>query len=247
VRHVATSEAEVDAGVGGSRATNVYGNATHSGALSLRRKLEELASEVLGWSAGEVRIRDDQFVDNSGHSAPFVDVAAQIGRGAPVEAVGTFDAQTTDGSVSTENFCGYVVEVQVDSDTGHVIVENAVFVADVGTIINPVAHAGQVQGGCIYGLGTAVMEEVAHQDGQVTTLTLGDYKLPTVVDTPPLRIVHLAPQPGPGPLGAKAAGELTNTTVAPAVANAVAAATGARVTDLPITAERVLAALEDAR
>jgi carbon-monoxide dehydrogenase large subunit len=119
---------------------------------------------------------------------------------------------------------------------------NAVFVADVGTIFNPVAHEGQLQGGFLYGLGSALTEELPIQEGRVTTLTLGDYKLPVVGDAPALRVVLLPPQDGPGELGGKSAGELTNTTVPPAIANAVAAA-GARVTELPITAERVLAEL----
>jgi CO/xanthine dehydrogenase Mo-binding subunit len=95
----------------------------------------------------------------------------------------------------------------------------------------------------MFGIGAALMEELSVQDGQITTVTLGDYKLPTVMDTPPFRTVLLHDSiDGPGPLGAKAAGELTNTSVAPAVANAVAAA-GARVLHMPLTPERVLAAL----
>ena len=93
-----------------------------------------------------------------------------------------------------------------------------------------------------YGLGSALTEELLIQDGRVTTLTLGEYKLPAVADAPPLRVVLLPAQDGPGELGGKSAGELTNTTVPPAIANAVAAA-GARVTELPISAERILAKL----
>jgi CO/xanthine dehydrogenase Mo-binding subunit len=116
--------------------------------------------------------------------------------------------------------------------------------ADVGTIINPIAHQGQLDGGLVMGLGAALMEELQVQDGQVTTATLGDYKIPCAMDTPAFRTVLIHdPQEGPGPLGAKAAGELTNTSVAPAVANAVAAC-GARVPHMPVTAERVLEALE---
>jgi CO/xanthine dehydrogenase Mo-binding subunit len=97
----------------------------------------------------------------------------------------------------------------------------------------------------MFGIGAALMEELLVQDGQITTLTLGDYKLPCTMDTPPFRTVLLPDPTGPGPLGAKAAGELTNTSVAPAVANAVAAC-GARVMHMPLTAERVLDALDNA-
>ncbi|MBV9543317.1 MAG: molybdopterin-dependent oxidoreductase [Chloroflexi bacterium] len=246
VRHVDTAEAEPDGGIGGSRATNVYGNATHTGASAMKDKLQELASEVMGWPTGDVQLENGVFRDSAGHQAHFLEVTERIARGAPVETTGAFNSQP-DGNVSTENFCGYAVEVEVDAATGQSTIRQVVFVADVGAIINPIGHEGQVQGGFVYGMGSAVMEDVQLQDGQVTTLTLGDYKLPAAADVPPLRVVLLPAQSGPGPLGAKAAGELTNTTVAPAVANAIAAAVGARVTELPITAERVLAAVSRAQ
>jgi CO/xanthine dehydrogenase Mo-binding subunit len=242
VAHRDTPDAEEDGGIGGSRALNVYGNATLSGAAALKARLEELAAEVMGWPAGQVHLEDDLFRDDSGHTATFVEVTALIARGGPVTTTGSFASQTDEG-VSAESFCGYVAEVEVDRETGGFTIRDVVFVGDLGTIINPVAHAGQLQGGFVYGLGSAVMEDLQIQDGQVTTLTLGDYKLPSVADTPPLRVVLLPTQQGPGPLGAKAAGELTNTTVAPAIANAIAAA-GSRVYELPLTAERVLAGLE---
>jgi len=126
-------------------------------------------------------------------------------------------------------------------------VVDAVQVVDVGTIVNPLAHQGQLEGGFAFGLGAGLMEDLVVADGQVTTLTLGEYKVPTVMDMPPLRTVLLATEIGPGPFGAKAVGEVTNSGVAPAIANAVADAVGARVTELPITAERVLNALEEAK
>src|SRR5437899_12506094 len=98
----------------------------------------------------------------------------------------------------------------------------------------------------MFGIGAALMEELKVQDGQITTLTLGDYKLPCAMDTPPFRTVLLSDPTGPGPLGAKAAGELTNTSVAPAVANAVAAC-GARVMHMPLTRGGVPAAPDKRR
>ena len=83
-------------------------------------------------------------------------------------------------------------------------------VLDVGTIINPVAHQGQVDGGFIYGLGQAVTEELVIQDGSVMNANLGEYKLPTQMDLPPFRTVLLPTEVGPGPFGAKSAGENTN-------------------------------------
>jgi CO/xanthine dehydrogenase Mo-binding subunit len=115
-------------------------------------------------------------------------------------------------------------------------------VADVGTIINPLAHDGQLKGGFGFGLGAALMEELSVQDGRVLTPNLSEYKLPTQMDMPPYRVVYVE-SVGPGPFGAKMAGELSNCAVAPAIANAVFDAVGVRLTDLPITSEAVLRAL----
>src|SRR5262249_58821352 len=101
----------------------------------------------------------------------------------------------------------------------------------------------QLIGGFAMGVGAALMEELVRTDGQVVSTNLGDMKLPTSRDVPPLRIVELPTTVGPGAFGAKMAGELSNTAVAPAIANAVFDPVGVRVTALPISAERVLSGL----
>lgn len=138
---------------------------------------------------------------------------------------------------------GYCIEVSVDRDSGAFHVVDAVLVADVGTVINPIAVRGQLEGGFVFGLGQAVMEELRLEDGRVTTTNFGDYKIPTIADAPDLRLVLITDSPGPGPFGAKSAGELANPAVGAAIANAIDNAVGARVTSLPITAEKVRALL----
>jgi CO/xanthine dehydrogenase Mo-binding subunit len=140
----------------------------------------------------------------------------------------------------------YSIEVAVDRETGSFRVVDAVLVADVGTVINPVAVRGQLEGGFVFGLGQAVMEELRLEDGRVTTTNLGDYKIPTIADAPPLRLVLITDAPGPGPFGAKSVGELANPAVGAAIANAIDAAVGARVMSLPITAEKIRALLRTA-
>jgi len=167
-------------------------------------------------------------------------VAERLARGAPLEVSATHDAGSHTGEARDFNFAAWMVEVRVDPDTGQVFVQDAVLVVDVGTVLNPLAHRGQLDGGWVFGLGGTLMEELPVEEGKVTTLNLGEYKLPTSMDTPPLRTVALPAALGPGPYGAKMAGELSNVGVAPAIANAVADATGARVMTLPLTAERVL-------
>ena len=95
------------------------------------------------------------------------------------------------------------------------------------------------------GVGQAMMEEVQYDAGQVTNPSLGDYKLPTIRDIPPLRTVHVQSEGGPTPYGGKAIGEQPVSAVAPAIVNAVLAATGLSLKDLPITAEKVYRALQE--
>lgn len=162
----------------------------------------------------------------------------ESGRSLPITVIGKAEQ-------NAHQFATYAygIEVEVDRDTGAFRVTDAVLVADVGTVINPVALRGQLEGAFAYGLGQALMEELIVEDGRVMTTNLGDYKVPTIADVPPLRLVLLTDAKGPGPFGAKSVGELANPGVIPAVANAVADACGARVFSLPITAEKVRAGL----
>jgi CO/xanthine dehydrogenase Mo-binding subunit len=143
-------------------------------------------------------------------------------------------------------FSAQVAEVEVDRETGQVKVINVVTAHDVGTVINPLAHQGQIDGGFVTGLGLAVTEELVSEDGQILNGHLGDYKLPTMLDIPPLETVLVRSSGGEGPYQAKAIGELANNATAAAIANAVADAVGCQLFELPITAERVYAALHQA-
>jgi CO/xanthine dehydrogenase Mo-binding subunit len=204
---------------------------------------------MLGGPAGQVRLQGDRFVlaDGSAESVDFETVADRILQGGPVETTGAYDsAEHTHEDGADAGFCAYMVEVDVDPATGQVRPVNAVLVAEVGTVINPLAHMGQIEGGFVFGLGNGLMEEIGFEEGRVTTLSLGDYKLPTVADVPPLRTILLTDDKGPGPFGAKLAGELTNNAVAAAYANAVADAVGVRIRTMPVTAERVFEALQGA-
>jgi len=140
-------------------------------------------------------------------------------------------------------FSAQVAEVEVDWETGQVKVIKVVTAHDVGTVINPLAHQGQIDGGLVTGLGLALTEELVSEDGQVLNGHLGDYKLPTMADIPPLETVLVPTNGGEGPYQAKAIGELANNATAAAIANAIADAVGCRLFELPITAERVYTAL----
>lgn len=160
--------------------------------------------------------------------------AARLGPGETLEVSVTREASDVDHSA-----CAHAVEVEVDPSTGMVQVRDAVLVVDVGQAINPISLRGQLEGGFVYGLGMALMEDLAMADGRPAAGNLGDYKIPTIADIPALRIELVSDGSGAGPFGARSAGELANPGVPAAIANAVAAAAGVRVHDLPITAERV--------
>ncbi|MBV9120891.1 MAG: molybdopterin-dependent oxidoreductase, partial [Chloroflexi bacterium] len=147
------------------------------------------------------------------------------------------------GEVPFTCFTCQIAEVAVDPETGQVTVARLVSAHDVGTIVNPLLHQGQIEGGVASGLGFGVMEDMLIQEGRVGALHLGDYKLPTMADMPLLETVLLRSSEGQGPYNAKAIGESSNTPVAAAIANAVYAASGVRITELPISAEKVLTGL----
>ncbi|MBO0706438.1 MAG: molybdopterin-dependent oxidoreductase, partial [Candidatus Dormibacteraeota bacterium] len=242
VKYASTLDGVYDAGAGGSKSTHSIGAVAMQTGGELKDRLQQLAAEVMGWPADAIELSGDRFTAGS-ESASFDEVAERISRGARVQVEGTHTPEPAHAEgIGDANYTAFGIAVEVDPDTGEVRIVDVLQVADVGTIINPVAHEGQLRGGFGFGLGAAMMEDLATQDGRVLTPSLGEYKLPTQMDMPPYRLVHVQ-SVGPGPFGAKMAGELSNCAVAPAVANAIADAVGVRLTDLPITAEAVLRGL----
>ena len=162
----------------------------------------------------------------------------------PVRVVGETTQMPKPGEPVWLNYCAYGVELSVDNDTGALHIHGVTMVADVGTIINPIAHRGQIEGGFMMGLGHSLTEELYVEDGRILNPTLASYKLPCQLDMPPFRVVELTPDGGPGPYGARAAGEFNIAAVAPAIGNAIAAACGVRLDAMSFTAERVYDALQ---
>jgi CO/xanthine dehydrogenase Mo-binding subunit len=166
--------------------------------------------------------------------AKLAELGRSIDEAGSIEVIGEAAQETHESSMYA-----YALRVRVDPETCALKIEDATLVADVGTVINPVALRGQLEGGFVFGLGQALMEELRVEDGRVTTANLGDYKLPTIADVPRLQLDLITDHPGPGPFGAKSAGELANPAVGAAVANAVHDACGVRVKSLPVTAENI--------
>lgn len=112
-----------------------------------------------------------------------------------------------------------------------------------GTVINPLMHQGQIEGGLVFGVGYALTEHLILDDGKVMTSNFGDYKIPNIQDIPPLKTAVLEMPAGPGPYHSMSIGETSNVPVAAAIANAVDDAVGLRIKDLPITADKIFEAL----
>jgi CO/xanthine dehydrogenase Mo-binding subunit len=138
----------------------------------------------------------------------------------------------------------YVAEVSVDTSTAEVRVEDFVAVQEVGKVINPVLAAGQIEGGVAQGIGFALYENVVWQEGRMVNGQMTNYIIPTSMDVPPIRVFFEELPYARGPAGAKGIGELPLDGTAPAIANAIANATGADVRRIPITPELLMEMLE---
>lgn len=147
-------------------------------------------------------------------------------------------------STRVTSFSAQIAQVAVDPETGQVKVLEVISALDVAEVVNPAAHRMQIDGGTAMGFGFAVLEDLRIEDGQVWAGNLGDFRMPTAHDLPELTTVLVPGGKGVGALNVKQIGELTNVPTAAAIANAVAAATGARVRSVPVTAEAVLSAME---
>ena len=142
------------------------------------------------------------------------------------------------------SFGVHAVEVEVDEETGHVRVVDFVAATDCGNLVNPALAESQVEGGVAQGIGYGLMEDLVCEEGQPLNPSFATYKIPTATEMPPIRSIWVETNDPRGPYGAKGLGEMGLVMTAPAVANAVYDAVGVRITDLPITPEKVLAALK---
>ena len=143
-------------------------------------------------------------------------------------------------------WAAYVAEVSVDTRTAEVRVDDFVAVQEVGKVVHPVLAAGQIEGGVAQGIGFALYENVVWQEGRMLNAQMTNYIMPSSMDLPPIRVFFEENPYARGPAGAKGIGELPLDGTAPAIANAVAHATGADITRIPVTPEVLLEMLEAA-
>jgi CO/xanthine dehydrogenase Mo-binding subunit len=238
-----TGKVGPDTGVGASRATRIFGGATQMAAADARDILLDAAATSLGiMSDGLILSGSGAVKSNAGDILSYADIVKATGR--PIRGYGHFKNFAVGPEAA---LCVQVAEVEVDPETGQVRLLHFTTAHSTGTVINPLMHQGQIDGGVVMGMGYALMEEVVIDGGKVVTSNFGDGKIPSIRDIPSLKTVIQEFPVGNGPYGAMSIGEPPVIPAAPAIANAVQDAVGARIYDLPITAEKVLRALRAER
>jgi CO/xanthine dehydrogenase Mo-binding subunit len=237
-----TDTAPRDGGMRASRMTYVAGNAVVRACAELRHRLLEQAARMLECRAEDIDFAAGRFSLRSdpGQHVALRRVAAQSGARLQVTIYEDYPYPE-----DISYICAQVAEVEVDPSTGAVRVKRIVTAHDVGTVINPIAHQGQIDGATIMGMGQGIMEELVMDHGRITNNNLGDYKLPSIADIPHLRTVLVKSPGGVGPLDSKPIGEFANNAPPAAIANAIADAVGVRLFELPLAPEKIYRALRE--
>ena len=247
-----------------SRITYCAGNATKLAAEDLKEKLLDLAQIKLGYIKRELYLEDGWIINRNHPESrmPMSDLALGLafedgsGYGGPAIGVGTF---TLPNNINYDPATGYSpkpaafwttaaagAEVEIDTETGVIEVKKMVESCDPGHIVNPELYKAQVEGGMMQALGTVLFEELKLKDGKVLNKSFVDYKIPTIDNTPETFIAMGVEHPEEtGPYGARGIGEPAMVPGAPAIANAIYNATGCRFTEMPITPEKMLKALQE--
>ena len=247
-----------------SRITYCAGNAIKLAAEDLKEKLLDLAQIKLGYIKRELYLEEGWIINRNHPESrmPMSDLALGLafedgsGYGGPAIGVGTF---TLPNNINYDPATGYSpkpaafwttavagAEVEVDTETGIIEVKKMVESCDPGHIVNPELYKAQVEGGMMQALGTVLFEELKLKDGKVLNKSFVDYKIPTIDNAPETFIAMGVEHPEEtGPYGARGIGEPAMVPGAPAIANAIYNATGCRFTEMPITPERMLKALQE--
>jgi xanthine dehydrogenase molybdenum-binding subunit len=245
-----------DVGVHASRTTFVAGNSALGAAMKIKQQILEAAGQALSedpsgleispgliWARHnkEKNISLGKVLRNIHYMSGGKMLMAEYFYDPPNEM---FDRELKGNLSVTYAYGAHGVEVEVDKETGRVKIINYVAAHDVGKAINPMLLEGQISGGGVMGLGYALSEKMDFRNGRLMNANYLDYKLLTAKDIPPMQAVIVETDEKDGPFGAKGIGEPGLVPTAPAIANAIYDAVGVRIKDLPITPEKVLAALK---
>ncbi|MBI1733049.1 MAG: molybdopterin-dependent oxidoreductase [Gammaproteobacteria bacterium] len=255
-----TDTVPFDAPSHASRVTYSAGNAVKAAAGEARRRLLQVAGEMLEADAADLEVRKG-IVQVKGSpdvnltvaevvsraESPLVQMTAAGPKVTTIKEKGSIIGVSSMAPPGNPSPCAAeFVEVEVDTETGAVKVLRVVYAHDIGRVINPAAAQGQVEGGVQQGIGYALMEHLQFDPGTGACVTgdFLDYKMPTAVEMPAeIESIFIESDEPTGPFGAKGLSEVCLTIPAPAIANAIFNAVGVRVRDLPITPEKILAGL----
>jgi len=247
---------------GGTFATRqlyMSGNAVLHAARELRERIAPVAADLLGAPADDLefadgRVRRVRNIDARDVSMTLAELAAACDKRAISTAhlstwragSGSFDPRTGQGDTFPDYTYGtHAADVEVDAETGQVTVLRYAACHDVGRAINPMRVQGQIQGGAMQGLGYALTEDMAIEDGYVQAALYANYLIPNAQDFPDVLVDIVESGEGKGPLGARGIGEPPIGNVAATIASAIHDAIGIRPDRLPMTPERVLALLDE--
>ena len=239
-----TSSIGFTGGTGGSRVCYATGHACYNAAEDVKAEMCRRAARQLEVAEDDIEFEDGSFVCKSdpAQRLTFAEVAANQGStGGPITGKGTINAGGPGNA-----FAVHIVDVEVDPDTGKVEILRYTAVQDVGKAIHPSYVEGQIQGGAVQGIGWALTEGYFYtDDGQMANPTFLDYRMPTTFDIPLIETI-LVEVPNPAsPHGIRGVGEVPLVPPMAAIANAIYNAIGCRLGELPMSPDRVVAALQE--
>jgi CO/xanthine dehydrogenase Mo-binding subunit len=263
---VSIATADTDAspynwGTTASRVTYMVGRAVVAAANSVVEQIKRNAGEMMECAEDDLELRPGGRIGIKGLPGTELTFAAISGRchwvtGGPIIGKDSFmyDGPRFDPKramlagfpfhIGTWIFAVQAVEIEMDEATGRIVPLEVWSAHDVGRAINPTAVEGQIEGGVVQGIGYALYEEMVWDSGRLANPSFMDYKIPGTMETPLIHPIIVEQADASGPFGAKGIGEPPIVGIAPAIANAVAHATGVQLRQLPMTPERVLRALE---
>ena len=253
-----TNMTPYDYAVASSRTTYHMGNAVRIAGQKVRKKILEIAGEILKTDPTSLSLSEGEiFKEGTGEQITLKALLTKRfgAKGGAILEEGYF---TPEGSHLLEAlpglkgmssifwmFATHAAEVEVDTETGVVKVLKIAASHDVGKAINPLGCEQQIEGAVIMGISNTLFEEFKMEKGRILNDTLSDYKLASILDIPEIVPIIVEARHEEGPFGAKGIGEPAAAPTAPAIANAVFDAVGIRIKDLPITPEKVIAALRE--
>ena len=240
-----TDHAPYDTGSYASSTTYVTGMAVVKACEKLRNSILEAAAGFFNVDKEDIEFDGKKIntLDHA-HEMSLADFADTCFNGGIAKALIASDSHMS--PTSPPPFMVGIAEVDVDKLTGEIKVHDYVSVVDCGTVINPNLARVQAEGGIVQGIGMALSEDITYSDeGKMRNRNFLQYKLPTRVDVPSVRVEFESSYEDNGPFGAKSIGEVVINTPTSAIASAIKHATGVQVRTLPITAEKVLLGKED--